>query len=67
MERDTIMKRIAEVDQAISATNKQIEQLAANLNMLHGGKQECIHWLNKLREKEEAHGPGENQETDSPS
>lgn len=43
MNKEMIEKRLQEI-------NKHIEQSLANLNMLMGGKEECLHWLKQLDE-----------------
>lgn len=41
----SLKERIILIEDNIKKTNQQISQLAANLNMLEGGRQECLHWL----------------------
>lgn len=41
MKREIIEKRLKELEKAI-------EQSIANLNMLMGGKEECMYWLKQL-------------------
>lgn len=45
MDRETIEKRLQEIE-------KHIQQAAANFNMLEGGKQECLYWLDQLNKVE---------------
>lgn len=48
MNIELINKRKLQVETAIKKTNEQIQQLMSNLNMLEGGRQECIFWLNEI-------------------
>lgn len=50
MNKDNLEIRLKEIETAISNTNSQINQLMANLNMLEGGKQELIYWINQKSE-----------------
>lgn len=54
MTKESVNKRLLEIESAITNTNKQIQQLMANLNMLEGGKQEALYWLNLLETDEKA-------------
>jgi len=47
MDKESIEKRLQEIE-------KHIQQIMANFNMLEGGKQECLYWLDKLKESEKA-------------
>lgn len=44
MNKEIIEKRLAEIQKAI-------DQHMANLNMMMGGKEECLYWLKQLDEK----------------
>ena len=41
MNRESLQKRLGEIEKAI-------EQSMANLNMLIGGKEECLYWLKQI-------------------
>ena len=41
MNKEQLQKRLEEIQ-------KHIDQALANLNMLMGGKEECLHWLKQL-------------------
>lgn len=51
MNKEAIEKRLSEIEAALKAENNKLNQALANINMLDGGKRECIFWLDKL-EKE---------------
>lgn len=48
MTKEIIQQRLKELETAIEKQNQIINQDMANLNMLEGGKQECLFWLKKL-------------------
>ena len=50
MNESDLLIRIAEIENAIRETNGVLQQQSANLNMLEGGRQECLFWLAKLKE-----------------
>jgi hypothetical protein len=54
MRKEDIQKRLEEIDKAIEKENAIINQHIANVNMLNGGKQEALYWLNKLNHPEDA-------------
>jgi len=48
MTKEKLKERLHEIEQNINKIDSHIKQLLANLNMLDGGKQECLHWLKEL-------------------
>lgn len=47
MDKESLEKRLQEIEKAM-------EQTLANYNLLQGGKQECIYWLEFLNKKSDA-------------
>ena len=43
--KENIKKRLEEIEGAIARTNGIIQQTMANLNVLEGGRQECLYWI----------------------
>lgn len=54
MNKEIIELRLKDIEIAVKNINDEISQKMANLNMLLGGKQECLFWLDQM--KEENHG-----------
>lgn len=52
MTKEKLQERLNEIDQNINKIDSHIKQLVANLNMLDGGKQECLYWLKELEKAE---------------
>ncbi len=48
MNKEDLMKRLSEIEKAISEKNKSIQQCMADINVLFGCKTECEFWLKKL-------------------
>ena len=48
MNKDLLQKRIKEIDSDIQSALDSINQLQANLNAMHGAKQDCLYWLEQL-------------------
>jgi hypothetical protein len=40
--------RLDLIEENIKKVNQEVQQGLANLNLLEGGKRECIHWMNNL-------------------
>lgn len=51
MNKELLENRIKELESAIVKTNGIIDQQLSNLNMLNGGKQECLFWLGKINQE----------------
>lgn len=48
MKKEILLERIKLIDDAINKENSIINQAMANLNMLNGGKEECLYWIEEL-------------------
>ncbi|HLX54195.1 MAG TPA: hypothetical protein VKR58_09645 [Aquella sp.] len=53
MTHEELTSRLALIDENIKKVNQEVQQSLANLNLLQGGRQECLHWLNNLSENEQ--------------
>ena len=52
MNKDLLQKRIEEINSDIQSALDSINQLQANLNAMHGAKQDCLYWIEKISESE---------------
>jgi hypothetical protein len=48
MNKDLLQKRIQQIDSDIQSALDSINQLQANLNAMHGAKQDCLYWIEQL-------------------
>ena len=48
MKKETLQQRLAVIEAELVKQQAFVEQATANLNMLQGGKQECLYWLRIL-------------------
>ncbi len=52
LDKDTLVKRIQEIDAAINEGKKALEEQCAHLNVLDGQRRETLHWLYKVENPE---------------
>jgi hypothetical protein len=50
MNKEILEKRLAEIEKAIAKEHAVANQAMANINMLDGGKHECLYWLKQLEQ-----------------
>ena len=48
MNKEELKKRLIFIEEHIKKTNQEIQKNYANLNILEGGKQECLYWLKTM-------------------
>lgn len=54
MNKQVITERMHLIMQEIARVESGIVQMQASLNMLHGGRQECMYFLQEIEKKEAA-------------
>lgn len=47
MTQEELNNRLILIEENIKKVNQQIQQTMANLNLLEGGRQECLYWLSR--------------------
>jgi len=48
MLQEELKTRLSLIEENIKKVNQEVQQGMANLNLLNGGKQECLYWMNQL-------------------
>lgn len=46
MNKELLEKRLSIIEDHIKNINNEIKKNVTNLNILEGGKQECLYWIN---------------------
>lgn len=51
MNKQELLDRVKEIEVALQKENATLNQTMANINMLEGGKQECLFWIAEIDKK----------------
>jgi len=56
MNKEALQNRIKKIEESLESQKKIMDQVLSNINMLEGGKQECLFWLKEIEPEVKQNG-----------